>query len=62
MAMRTVENWIHVFKNRKTTTDMAHQIIGDLTGYRSSSVYREEDTQSLRNAIEAIMQMNSKPS
>lgn len=60
MAKRSVENWIHVFQG-KTDYQIAQQIIGDLTGYRSTSLHRAEDTDSLHNAVQALLQANAAP-
>lgn len=56
--MRTVENWCEVIEEKQTPRAIAEFLIGDLFGYRSSSIHRKDDERHVENLIKALCRVS----
>jgi len=56
-ASRTTEQFIELFKHKKSTSAVAEQILGDLIGYRKTSLHRADDQDTLINALIAVIRI-----
>lgn len=52
---RTPTEWVRMLERERNTAGYANTILGDLLGYRKTSLQRAEDTDNLTYALEAAM-------
>ena len=59
---RSPLNWQEVIADgNKTDAQLAHFVLSDLIGYRSTSLHRADDEDALTNLFSALRQLWSEP-